>query len=312
MPGQSDVQAALETSHGTNQDSFKELFQESFQEKIEDPSEEMNHESYQDPSHELYQGSYLDQSQVSTQNPSQDSTPQLADPDLMIDAARLGTWIHAQLQDIPLDRSGPFPVLGRCDLSKTRIPRWLENQRQHALHLLEGYNRIIGNAAGNPETSERLVQSWSEFEFRIKASDSLELIGVIDRLDIAETPDGFRAVITDYKSNHIQDDQSMLEKAAYYAIQLQVYAWAISRMPIWQGKPVEVIRGELYFLDAGQSVVVPVDLEQQGSAVDSLIQALPDLLGLLKQEGYPMKEGDACTWCQHKKICEMLNALIPA
>jgi ATP-dependent helicase/nuclease subunit A len=327
MPGQSDVQTALETSNGTNQDSFKELFQESFQEETEDPSEEMNHESYQDP--------------------SLDSTTILADPDLMIDAARLGTWIHAQLQDIPLDRSGSFPVLGRCDLNKIRIPSWLENQRQHALHLLEGYNRIIGNVAGNPsisagnpsisagnqgmsarnqgihngntaisdenpETSERLVCSWSEFEFRIKASDSLELIGVIDRLDIVETKDGFRAVITDHKSNHIQNEQSMLEKASYYAIQLQVYAWAISRMPIWRGMPVEVIRGELYFLDAGQSAVVRVDPDQQASAVDSLIQALPDLLGLLKEEGYPMKEGDACTWCQHRKICEMLNAMIPA
>ncbi len=241
------------------------------------------------------------------------------------------------MQEIPLDRSGPFPVLGRCDLSKTRIPRWLENQKQHALILLEGYNLIIGNADRNPAvsetspartdripaasairpatsaistpTSERLVHSWSEFEFRIKASDSLELIGVIDRLDIVETPDGFRAVISDYKSNHIQDEQSMLEKAAYYAIQLQVYAWAISRMPIWQGKPVEVIRGELYFLDAGQSVTVDVGCVEREKAVDSLIQALPDLLGLLGQEGYPMKEGDTCAWCQHKKICDMLKTL---
>ena len=145
--------------------------------------------------------------------------------------------------------------------------------------------------------------------FRSKASDSLELVGVIDRLNIVDTPEGFRAVITDYKSNHIQDEYALREKADYYAIQLQVYAWAISRMPIWKGMSVDVIRGELYFLDAGQSVSVPVGHTQQELAVNSLIQALPDLLGLLKQDGYPMKEGDACTWCQQKRICEMLNML---
>jgi ATP-dependent exoDNAse (exonuclease V) beta subunit len=284
MPGQPDVHTAQETLPETFQDSLQELSQDSLQELSQD----------------------------SSQDSSQDLAPMLADPDLTIDAARLGTWIHAQLQEIPLDRSGPYTVLGRCDLSKTRFPRWLETQKQHAIHLLEGYNLIIGNADRSPTASERLAHSWSEFEFRIKASDSLELIGVIDRLDIVETPDGFRAVISDYKSNHIQDDKTMQEKAAYYAIQLQVYAWAISRMPIWQGKPVEVVRGELYFLDAGQSVTVDVGCDERAKAVDSLIQALPDLLGLLGQEGYPMKEGDACTWCQHGKVCDTLNTLIPA
>jgi len=267
--------------------------------------------------------------------PSQDATGQLADQGPVIDASRLGTWVHAQLQDIPLDRSGLFPVLGQCSLDDARIPRWLESQREHALHLLDGYNRIIKDgdlhsgmsvgsrvrSAGNPASSwevpdvfpdnskksEKLVHSWNEFEFRIRASDSLELIGVIDRLDIVETQDGFRAVIIDYKSNHIQDELSMLEKAAYYAIQLQVYAWAVSRMPIWRGKPAEPIRGELYFLDAGKSVTVPIGHDEQIVAIESLIRALPDLLGLLNQEGYPMKEGDACTWCQQKPTCEMLK-----
>ena len=106
MPGQSDVQAALETSQETTLESFNDFFQEPF------------HEANEDPSQELYQDSYQDLPQISAQDPSQDSAPKLADSDVMVDAARLGTWIHAQLQDIPLDKSGPFPVLGRCDLQK--------------------------------------------------------------------------------------------------------------------------------------------------------------------------------------------------
>jgi len=274
-------------------------------------------------------------------------------PGIKIDAARLGTWIHEQLQNIPIDCSGPVPVPGLCEPQGIIIPEWMKGNERRVIKLLEGYNKIskdsvyymnhdanVGSApslgsapfpsytqglesdpvsgtnqgAGFTQTefrnyNEKLIHSWNEFEFQIKVDNSLTVVGIIDRLDIIETDDGLKAVLIDYKSNVIQNEERMMHFADHYAIQLQVYAWAISQMPVWHGEKLDVLRCELYFLDAAKSVQVPIGSAGQKTAVDSLSRALPDLLGVKDMSCYPLKTGIACSWCQYTKICRMVHEL---
>jgi DNA helicase-2/ATP-dependent DNA helicase PcrA len=118
-----------------------------------------------------------------------------------------------------------------------------------------------------------------------------KIVGRIDRVDILPNNN---AVIVDFKSSEVQN-QEEADKKARESRQLKIYASAWLRT---EGKLPE--RLELYFLESGlvgQAVSEPVMVE----AIEELISKVADEI---RQQDFPARHNAwACGYCPYRTLC---------
>jgi DNA helicase II / ATP-dependent DNA helicase PcrA len=126
-----------------------------------------------------------------------------------------------------------------------------------------------------------------EFSFHHK---QIRLRGRWDRVDF----DGTRAIIIDYKSSDIQEQQKADQKVEE-TLQLYIYALAFhQRYGIWP----EAM--ELRFIDSGLIGRVPFPQEELAKVMEKIESAADQIR---KREFPPKPEYQNCRFCQVRQIC---------
>jgi hypothetical protein len=145
----------------------------------------------------------------------------------------------------------------------------------------------------------------------VPISGDYNLNGFIDCLEIYQEDEDFYAIVVDYKTNAIELTDNLIEtlqeKARYYEDQLLSYAFALEKLPIYQGKPIEVKEANIYFLSVGKVVSIELSPIRIVTLVEELKANAPWLLGSKSLSQYKAKVGKQCIWCEQKGLCDLLD-----
>ncbi len=194
----------------------------------------------------------------------------------------VAAWHLGQLRGRPLDLAGVLAAFSAHWSSEGFLSRHHEEARFEAGQA--ALRRFVGTSA---DPARRTIAVERSFGVRL-GTDVVR--GRYDRVDM--TDDG--AVITDYKSSDVRDQQRADERARE-SLQLQVYALA------WEAETGALpARMELHFLDSGvvgHVLPEPKRLERArrilGQAADGIrsghFPAKPDMVG--------------CGYCPYREIC---------
>lgn len=96
------------------------------------------------------------------------------------------------------------------------------------------------------------------------------ITGFIDRLQVFEKEGKLTAVITDYKTNVIRDENTINELRNLYDCQLNLYGNAIKELLYVKGKKVDEVVLQLYFLYAGEIETINFEEETVSSQLKDM------------------------------------------
>ena len=180
------------------------------------------------------------------------------EPDLSraaLSAAEQGTAVHMVLQQIDLSRTGTAEEI-RQEIRRLEQQRFLSREEAEAVDpekIKTFFSSEIGQRICHAE------KVWREFRFSLMcdirellpgedAEERVLLQGVIDCFFLE---DG-ELVLVDYKTDRVEKEEEIRDRAEHYRVQLETYERALKRI---FGLPVKEKR--LCFLRSGVSVILP-------------------------------------------------------
>lgn len=191
----------------------------------------------------------------------------------------------------------------------------LENLSEEELSNLEKFNGLRNRIKGyiaNYEALEKdraplgeLVLLKNEASFLVSPLQDRKtmLTGFIDRLEVFKTEDRNLAVITDYKTNHIDSEETLKYLVDMYSSQLELYGKAIKDNLYVEGKAIDEVILKLYFLEIGQCVEIPFCEEKTSNLIKEMDSIFARDLGELKVEEFPKAKEEECEKCLYKTMC---------
>ena len=194
----------------------------------------------------------------------------------------LEAFFRQQLQGRPM---------GEPELLQTFERHWTSEgflTREHEeLRLAQGREVLRRFYASQQARPERPALIEEKFSFPL---EDLLVVGRWDRVDL----EGERAVIIDYKSSDLRD-QDAADRRARESLQLLIYALAWHTL-----KGTLPARVELHFLETGligRAEIEESDLERAKAILRTAAQ------GIRAQAFQPRPQEFACRWCAFQSIC---------
>jgi ATP-dependent exoDNAse (exonuclease V) beta subunit len=187
-----------------------------------------------------------------------------------------------------------------------------KGERVHALIEHEKWDELV-NEFSTPESGTLIVEKlreiltptteiYKELGFEVPLKGLEALVGMMDRLEIDEKTESIRVV--DYKWT--AKAKPAAELLSHYLLQLQLYAWAASKLVSFQPKKIEACL--IHFTaDSIEIVNAPLEALKTGVLETQIQNFFGRAKGVLEvvlkgRENEP-KTGDYCRYCEFKKIC---------
>ncbi|QGT99759.1 hypothetical protein SYNTR_1166 [Candidatus Syntrophocurvum alkaliphilum] len=217
--------------------------------------------------------------------------------DVGISGADMGLLVHQLLEELD---SKDFTVDTAINKVATKYKDEINIPEDKILFdkLIDGFIQIEKDKENNHR-----IETYQEFTFRVPIKKNLYLGGVIDRVDVYKKDDKLTATIIDYKTNKINDENELREKAKFYEQQLLAYAWSLSQIPFYKGNIIPIDEVSLYFLSLGKEITIKVDMENLEHIKNELITVSSWLLGNKVLEDYPCQTTNLCKFCEYSSFC---------
>ncbi|WP_270566649.1 UvrD-helicase domain-containing protein [Clostridium beijerinckii] len=180
----------------------------------------------------------------------------------------------------------------------------LENKTE-VKNRINKYIRNYEMIESNKEPLGEMILKQNEVSFLISPLEDRKtmLTGFIDRLEVYESEGKIIAVITDYKTNHIEDDIALNHLVEKYTSQLNIYGKAIKDNLYVEGRQIDEVRLELYFLEKGICKEVTYDDKK----IDAMIAEMDEIFGRciedLEVDDFHRTEEDECEKCSYREMC---------
>jgi ATP-dependent helicase/nuclease subunit A len=129
------------------------------------------------------------------------------------------------------------------------------------------------------------------------------LTGFIDRLEVFKTGEKNIAVITDYKTNHIDSDEALSHLVEMYSSQLRLYGKAIKDNLYVEGRKIDEVQLKLYFLEKGVCEEVSYDDETTDELINDMDGIFGRSLEELGVEDFHRAEKEECEECVYGGMC---------
>jgi len=203
-------------------------------------------------------------------------------------------------------RGGDSGISSAGDVAKQgeQLHAWIENEQWEELSGVTSKVEPFRNFLDQARTSTLEIYREQAFEIPLEGSlDSVEaLVGMMDRLEVDETRRSVR--IVDYKWT--AKARAADELLAHYLLQLQLYAWAATKLIPFVPEKLEACLAH-FTADSLEIVHAPAEamkLETLESQVRRFFSEARDALAvtLRSQENTP-KTGDHCRYCEFQKSC---------
>ncbi|WP_207652338.1 3'-5' exonuclease, partial [Clostridium chromiireducens] len=219
----------------------------------------------------------------------------------------MGTIVHKILEyknsdleisnELLIDKA-MFEILGENNVNtledktkvKNRISKYISNYE-----MIEKNKDHLG----------KMILNENEVSFTISPLEDRKtmLTGFIDRLEVFESGDKIIAVITDYKTNHIEDDDGLNHLIETYTSQLNIYGKAIKDNLYINGRQIDEVRLKLYFLERGICKEVPYDDKN----IDMMINDMDGIFGRcledLEVDDFHRAKEEECEKCDYMGMC---------
>lgn len=157
----------------------------------------------------------------------------------------------------------------------------------------------------NKEHLGEMILNQNEASFTISPLEDRKtmLTGFIDRLEVFEYGDKIIAVITDYKTNHIEDEESLNHLVETYTSQLNIYGKAIKDNLYVEGRQIDEVRLKLYFLERGICEEVHYDDKDIGMMINDMDGIFGRCLEALEVDDFQRAEEEECGKCDYRGMC---------
>ncbi|MDF2883030.1 MAG: helicase UvrD [Clostridiaceae bacterium] len=221
-----------------------------------------------------------------------------------VKASELGSLVHRvleyRLNKINID----YNVL----IHKAYISLFGEdNSLNERANLYKKVKRYIDNykiIEKNRENLGDLVFCQGEVSYTLCPLDDKKtmIVGFIDRLEVFQKDNKYIAVITDYKTNHIDCDN--IEKLVdLYSVQLNFYGKAVKDTFCIRGRKIDEINLNLYFLDVAFVRSVKFDEDLIMNKIKKMDIVFGRNLGELSIEPFEKTDVEQCKECDYSKLC---------
>lgn len=157
----------------------------------------------------------------------------------------------------------------------------------------------------NREVSGELIGTKNEVSFIASPLEDRKTIltGFIDRLEIFHANGMNIAVITDYKTNYIDSEDTLNHLIEMYSAQLELYGKAIKDNLYAEERKIDEVHLKLYFLEKGVCIDVPYKEEE----VEHLIRDMDKIFGrnleALDIDAFPKADKQECEICNYREMC---------
>ena len=146
------------------------------------------------------------------------------------------------------------------------------------------------------------AEIFKEFGFEVPLNGNEALVGMMDRLELDEANESFRVI--DYKWTAQEKTESALMD--HYQLQLQLYAWATSKLLHFKPKKISAA-----IIHLSQSQIQKVELSQDFLNLDAIEAKVFDLhqkVYSVPDNGLPMPtRGEHCRYCDFKARCPLFS-----
>ena len=129
------------------------------------------------------------------------------------------------------------------------------------------------------------------------------LTGFIDRLEVFKSGERNIAVITDYKTNHIESYEVLSHLVEMYSPQLRLYGKAIKDNLYVEESKIDEVQLKLYFLEKGVCEDVPYDDETMDEQINDMDGIFGRYLEGMKVEDFSKAEKEECEVCVYGRMC---------
>lgn len=149
----------------------------------------------------------------------------------------------------------------------------------------------------------QLLMCQSEVSFTITPLDDRKttIVGFIDRMEVFEKDNKYIAVITDYKTNRINNNIEDL--ADFYSQQLNLYGKAVKDSFYLNGRKIDEVQLKLYFLDIG--IVKNIDFNDV--LINSKVKEMDIVFGRKLDElsinTFEKSSAEQCEKCDYAGLC---------
>ncbi|KRQ87139.1 ATP-dependent DNA helicase UvrD1 [Caloramator mitchellensis] len=198
-------------------------------------------------------------------------------------ASLRGNIVHSILENIVRNRDI------NLDDYDFEIKRYIDN-----FYIIE--NKLYKNIQG------QRIKSETELQFRVPLSNStMSLFGIMDRVDILEVGDKYKAIIIDYKTNKINNEEDKKRVIEYYKPQFAAYEFGFNKIFNNIYKDIEILGMYLYLLDIGEYIDIKITNDERKKITDELIKTFEFIDNSSKFEVF--QKGKCSENCKYSKIC---------
>lgn len=223
-----------------------------------------------------------------------------------LSASDLGSLVHKVLE-LKLDNSelNNDDIIHSC-FENLFIKNDLlldDGERSKLFKKVERYINNYEVIEDNRINSGDLLMCQSEVSFTITPLDDRKttIVGFIDRLEVFEKDNKYIAVITDYKTNRINNNIEDL--ADFYSQQLNLYGKAVKDSFYLNGRKIDEIQLNLYFLDVG--IIKSIDFNEE--SIENKVKEMDIVFGRnlseLSINTFEKSSAEQCEKCDYAGLC---------
>jgi ATP-dependent helicase/nuclease subunit A len=220
---------------------------------------------------------------------------------LGISAALIGSLAHEIIEDMNSVEPEDEEELISRRINEVEDEKAKENLRLLLNKYIENYKRIEKSANQEGE----LVLSLNEASYIIAAAEGANLLvnGFMDRVQVFENKGRYIAVITDYKTNRIRNEEDSEHMKEIYSKQLYLYGKAVMDLVKVDGKSVDEVKLRLYLLDKGESLEMAFDPEKLKAQLKDMAEFFGKTQTSAGIEAFVKAVEEDCTQCSYKELC---------
>lgn len=203
-----------------------------------------------------------------------------------------------EISDENLIEKAMIEILGKDTVNSLKDVTGVKNKIKS---FINNYNFIEKNRKNFGEN----ILNKNEVSFLLSPlpDGNTMLTGFIDKLEVFKSEEKYIAVITDYKTNHIENDEDLSNLVEIYSSQLRLYGKAIKDSLYIDERKIDEVHLQLYFLEKGICKEIVYDDQKTDELINDMDGIFSRYLEEMEVENFIKAQKEECEKCIFCNMC---------